>query len=204
VVDVTGEDLTIELSPAELREVTAFAVACAEPALAIFERDCPGDPRARAAIEAARAFADGARRTKAIRDVAWAAHRAARQARDAGRAAAGEAARAAVGAASAAYLHPLAKATQVLHILGPAGHAARAFEIDAGDDPAVGAEHIARARALAGPTVVDVLARYPAAPAGRGRAGELVRSLDAALRPPTRPGPRRGTRPPAPGRAGSG
>lgn len=179
---MAGEPTTIELSKAELREVTGYAAACARPALAIFERECPGDERPRAAIDAAQAFADGAERTKALRDNAWAAQRAAGQARDAGRAAASDAARAAVGAAGAAYLHPLSKATQVKHILGSAAHAARAFELAAGDDPAVGADDIARSRLLAGPVVVDVLRRYPAAPSGGGRVGELIRRLDASLR----------------------
>ncbi|BDY32017.1 putative immunity protein [Mycolicibacterium mageritense] len=174
--------MAIDLSMPELRAVADYAVACARPALAIFERDTPDDARARAAIDAARAFADGARRSKEIRDRAWAAHRAAQDARDAGQFAASEAARAAVAAAGAAYLHPLAKATQVNHILGAAAHAARAFEICAGDDPAVGSGHIARARELANSTVVDVLRRYPAAPQGGGRVGELMRELDVSLR----------------------
>ncbi|GAB3209650.1 hypothetical protein GCM10027294_24900 [Marinactinospora endophytica] len=76
----------------------------------------------------------------------------------------------------------MAKATQVKHILGSAAHAARAFELSAGDDPAVAAEHIARARARARPVVVDVLRRYPPAPAGGGRVGELIRRLDVSLR----------------------
>lgn len=177
-----AEDPTIELSMAELREITGYAVACAEPALAIFDKQRPDDPRPRAAIEAARAFANGAERTKALRDTAWAAHRAHQEARDTGRAAAGEAARAAVAAAGAAYLHPLAKATQVLHILGSAAHAALAFELDAGGDRIVGAEYIEKARNTACPTVSSVLARYPQAPSGRGRAGELMRELDASLR----------------------
>ncbi|MEV4286036.1 putative immunity protein [Nonomuraea bangladeshensis] len=173
---------TIELSLSELREVAGYAVACARPALTIFERERPDDPRPRAAIEAARTFADGAERTKALRDSAWAAMRAAQEARDAGLAAACDAARAALAAAGAGYLHPLAKATQVKHILGPAAHAARAFELSAGDDPSVGADHLAQARALAGPVVVDVLRRYPLAPPGGGRVGELLRQLDASLR----------------------
>ncbi|MCW6003971.1 exonuclease SbcC [Micromonospora sp. CPCC 205371] len=172
----------IELSMADLREIAGYAVACAEPALAIFERARPDDRRPRAAIEAAKAFAEGAKRTKAIRDGAWAAQRAYQETRDAGQLAASDAARAAVAAASAAFLHPLAKATQVLHILGPAAHAARAFELDAGDDQDVGADYIQNAAGLAGPTVVSVLMRYPNAPRGRGRAGELLRSLDMALR----------------------
>jgi len=32
------------------------------------------------------------------------------------------------------------------------------------------------------PDVVDVLRRYPVAPRGRGRVGELIRQLDASLR----------------------
>jgi hypothetical protein len=51
---MADENLTIELSMAELREVTGYAVACAEPVLAIFERDCADDPRARAALDEAR------------------------------------------------------------------------------------------------------------------------------------------------------
>jgi hypothetical protein len=108
--------------------------------------------------------------------------RAFHEARDAGQAAGGEAARAAIGAASAAFLHPLAKATQVKHILGSAAHAARAFELSAHDDPAIGASHIAQSRSLATPIVIEVLRRYPLAPPGGGRVGELIRDLDAALR----------------------
>ncbi|MBE1490741.1 putative immunity protein [Plantactinospora soyae] len=176
------DKLTIELSVPELRAVAGYAVACARPALAIFERVRPDDRRPRAAIDAAQVFVDGAKRSKAIRDGAWAAHRAYQETRDAGQAAASDAARAAVAAASAAFLHPLAKATQVLHILGSAAHAARAFELDAGDDRNVGADYIERARGLADPTVVGVLMRYPYAPSGGGRAGELLRRLDASLR----------------------
>ena len=174
--------MTIELSRSELGEVAGYAVACAWPALAIFERDRPGDGRPRAAIEAAQAFAAGGERTKALRDSAWAAQRAAQEARDAGQAAASDAARAALAAAGAAFLHPLAKATQVKHILGSAAHTARALELSAGGDPVVGAGHLAQSRMLAPPVVVDVLRRYPAAPSGGGRVGELIRELDASLR----------------------
>ena len=136
---MVDDSTTIELSRAELREVVGYAVACARPALAIFERERADDRRPRAAIDAAQAFADGGERTKALRDSAWAAHRAAQEARDAGQAAASDAARAAGHAVGAAFLHPLPRATQVKHILGSAAHAARAFELSAGDDPAVGA-----------------------------------------------------------------
>ncbi|WP_215908835.1 putative immunity protein [Phreatobacter stygius] len=172
----------IELSRPELREVAGYGVACARPALAVFERERPGDRRPHAAIDAAQAFAEGAERTKTLRDSAWAAHRAAQEARDAGQAAASDAARAALAAAGAAFLHPLAEATQVKHILGSAAHAARALELSAGDDPAVGADYIAQARILAPSVVVDVLRHYPGAPHGGGRVGELIRLLDASLR----------------------
>lgn len=85
-------------------------------------------------------------------------------------------------AASGAYLHPLADAHQVKHILGAAAHAARAAELMAADDRDVGADHIEQARRRASSAVVDVLIRYPAAPPGGGRVGELLRDLDEALR----------------------
>ncbi|CAI7978958.1 Exonuclease SbcC [Frankia sp. Hr75.2] len=159
-----------------------YAAACARPALAVFERERPDDRRPRAAIDAAQVFAQGAERTKAMRDSSWAAHRAAQETREAGQAAASDAARAAGHAVGAAFLHPLAHATQVKHILGAAAHAARALELAAGDDPTVGADHIAQSRVLARPVVVDVLRRYPVAPRGGGRVGELICQLDASLR----------------------
>jgi hypothetical protein len=179
---MADDSRAIQLSRSELREVAGYAVACARPALAIFERERPHDRRPRAAIDAAQAFADGGERTKALRDSAWAAHRAAQEARDAGQAAASDAARAAGHAVGAAFLHPLPKASQVKHILGSAACAARAFELSAGDDPAVGFDRITQSRLLATPVVVEVLRRYPSAPPGGRRVGELIRTLDASLR----------------------
>lgn len=169
----------IVLSMQDLREVTGYAAESAQEVLEIFERAHPADPRPRDAIDAAWTFARGSKRGKTLRDTAWAALKAAR---DAGTAAAGDAARSAMCAASAAYLHPLANAHQVKHILGAAAHAARASELVAGDDRNVGAEHIEHARRRATPAVVEVLKRYPAAPPGGGRVGELLRDLDEALR----------------------
>jgi hypothetical protein len=80
---MADDSTTIELSRSELREVAGYAAACARPALAIFERERPDDRRPRAALDVAQAFADGAARTKALRDSAWAAHRAAQEAPDA-------------------------------------------------------------------------------------------------------------------------
>jgi hypothetical protein len=168
----------IVLSMQDLREVTRYAVESAQEVLEIFERAHPADSRPRDAIDAAWTFARGGKRGKTLRDTAWTALKAAREADTA---AAGDAARAAMCAASAAYLHPLAKATQVKHILG-AAHAARAAELMAGDDRDVGADHIEQARRRATPAVVEVLKRYPAAPPGGGRVGELLRDLDEALR----------------------
>jgi hypothetical protein len=179
---LTDDVSTIDLSRSDLREVARYAAGCARPALEIFERDRPDDPRPRAAVDAAQAFADGGERTKALRDSAWAAQRAAHDARDAGQAPASEAARAALAAAGAAFLHPLAKAAQVKHILGSAAHAARAFELAAGGDRAIGADRLAQARTAASPIVIEVLRCYPIAPDGGGRVGDLIRRLDAALR----------------------
>lgn len=163
----------------ELRVVARFAVESAQEVLAIFEDDTPGDARPRAAIAAAWTFVNGAPRTMLQRTAALDAHRAAKEA--AGEAAR-HAARAAGDAASAAYLHPLAKATQVGHILRAAAGAARAAELRAGDDAAVGDGAIERARDRATPALVNVLIRYPPAPAGTSRVAHLMTTLDCALR----------------------
>jgi hypothetical protein len=173
------ESSELVLSIEDLREVTRYAAECAQDVLEIFERAHPGDSRARDAVDAAWAFARGGRRVKALRDGAWAALKAAGEVGDE---AAGQAARAAMSAAGAAYLHPLPNATQVKHILGAAAHAARATELLAGDDRSVGLAHLEQARGRATSLVVDVLERYPAAPPGGGRVGELLRHLDEALR----------------------
>ena len=164
-VSVANETGAIDLSMDELREVTAYAAACAQDVLGIYESAHPADSRPRDALDAAWAFARGGKRGKTLRDTAWAALKAAGEADPA---AAGDAARAAMSAASAAYLHPLADAHQVKHILGAAAHGARAAEHIAGDDRAVGAHHIEQARERATPIVVDVLSRYPAAPPEEG------------------------------------
>ncbi|WP_018654109.1 putative immunity protein [Actinomadura flavalba] len=185
---MADEAPVLALSRDDLRAVVGYAVACADPAPALFEAGSPGDRRARDAVEVARVFAEGGERTKALRDHAWAAHRAAREARDAGLTAASAAARAAADTCGAAFLHPLAKATQVRHILGSAAHTARALELAADDDPDAATGHLTKARHLADATVVEILKRYPAAPPGGGRVGALMRDLDASLRnAPTNP-----------------
>lgn len=170
---------SIELTLDELRAVAGFAAACAQRVLPVFEAAAPDDTRPREAIGAALAFAGGGPRAAALRTAALASLRAARESSSP---AAAEAARAAGHAAGSAYLHPLASADQVKHILGSAACAARAAELDAGDDRRVGAATLARAVGQASATVRALLARYPAAPPGGGRVGELMRDLDAALR----------------------
>jgi rifampin ADP-ribosylating transferase len=170
-----------ELTMDELRAIAAYAVACAAPALVIFTRASPDDPRPAAALDAARAFAEGAPRSRLQRATSADAHRAAKEAPTP---AAGHAASAAGAAAAAAYLHPLAKATQLGHILGSAAHAARAAELARGDDPVVAEYVVTAAATRAAPVVVDVLSRYPRAPQGRSRVAVLLHRLDSLLRDP--------------------
>lgn len=172
------ETSNVVLSMSDLREVARYAAESALKVLGIFESAHPSDFRPRTAIDAALRFARGSERGTALRQAAWAALKAAE---GADRAAA-EAAKAAMSAASAAYLHPVANPHQVKHILGAAAHAARAAELDAGDDPCIGAEHIDQARRRATPAVVGVLKRYPLATPRGGRVGELLRELDVSLR----------------------
>ncbi|WP_454043825.1 putative immunity protein [Cellulosimicrobium sp. Marseille-Q8652] len=169
----------VDLSLDDIRAVTGYAAGCATTAMPFFTTEHPDEPRPREAIDTALSFAEGGKRTNALRRAAFAALAAAKEAATP---AAAEAARAAGHAAAAAFLHPLAQATQVKHILGSAAYAARAAELDAGDDRRVGDEWVDRAHASAPELVVAVLRRYPEAPEGGGRIGELLRVLDAALR----------------------
>jgi hypothetical protein len=182
--DVNNEHVTtevgkIELSGQDLRVVVRYAAESAQEVLSIFEASAPGDWRPRAAVEAAWIFVEGAERTKLQRASALAAHEAAREATTE---AARGAARAAGHAAAAAYLHPLAKSTQVRHILGSAAHAARATELAAGGFESVGAAQIEHACRRATPALVSVLRRYPVAPSRGNRVAELMSALDTALR----------------------
>ena len=173
----SGREIALTLD--DLRAVTRFAAESAQEVLEIFESVQPSDRRPREAIGAAWAFARGGKRGKSLRDTAWAAQRGAH---DAGSDAAASAARSAMAAAGSAYLHPLADAAQVKHVLLAAAYAARASELAAGDDSETGSRHVAQASRGATPAVRAVLSRYPAAPPGGGRVGQLVRDLDALLR----------------------
>ncbi|NTU84102.1 MAG: exonuclease SbcC [Chloroflexales bacterium] len=176
---MANEPDTVELSATDLREVARYAAESAQEVLSIFEELHPDDQRPRVAVEAAWTFAEGGERTNLQRTSALAAHKAAQETTSE---AAREAARAAGHAAAAAYLHPLAKATQVKHILGAAAHAAHAAELVAGGDHSVGAQRIEQARQRATPALVAVLRRYPTAPSSGNRVAQLMRALDASLR----------------------
>lgn len=161
----------MELSLDELRALTGWAASCAARVLPL----TPADPRPAAAIAAAREFAAGGPRTKALRTAAWEALAAAGEAPDA---AASAAARAAVGAAGAAYLHPLESPHQVKHIVGPAQQAAWARELAGGS----AAAEIEWALSEAPPEVGEILRRFPVGKPGKTRLGELHRQLESALR----------------------
>ncbi|MGW7794242.1 putative immunity protein [Streptomyces tricolor] len=94
---VTGDASEVVLSKQDLRAVAAFAAACAEAALGVFEADQPDDARPRAAVGAAWEFARGGERGKSLRDTAWAALSAGRYTDPAAGPAAAGAARGAAG-----------------------------------------------------------------------------------------------------------
>jgi hypothetical protein len=168
-----------QLTMDELRVVARYAVESAEEVLPLFEEARPHDRRPRAAIDAAWVFVHGAKRSKLQRAASLDAHRAAKEPVTE---AAKHAARAAGDAAAAAYLHPLAKSTQVGHILRAVAHAACALELAAGGAAGAADRHVAQARRRATPVLVDVLRRYPPAPGGASRVAQLMTGLDTALR----------------------
>ncbi|MFB6477382.1 putative immunity protein [Streptomyces virginiae] len=163
----------------ELRVVARYVVRHAEDVLPVFERAVPGDPRPRAAIEAAWVFVNGAARTKLQRVASIDAHRAARSAPGE---AARLAARCAGDAASAAYLHPIAQVSQVGHILRSAASAAHIGELEDGGDTDTADILLERSRRRATPTLIDILSRYPLAAGGRSRVASLMSTLDQILR----------------------
>ena len=159
-----------DLSMEDLRAVAAFNLACALQVIDLFEAVQPHDPRPRGALAAAEGFLRGGPRSRAQRIGAPAAHRASKEVSGA----ASHAAMAAGDAAASAYLHPLADASQVGHILRGPSHCVLALE--------------ARAAAVAAvleqstPAVVEVLCRYPRA-ATRDRAtADVMSFLDVQLR----------------------
>lgn len=176
---MTTVSAEFELTMDELRVVARYVVESAQEVFSMFERAHPNDPRPRAAICAAWEFVNGARRTKLQRVTSLDAHRAATEATTE---VARLAAQSAGDAASAAYLHPIAQASQVGHILRAAANVARIAEVNADGDPEAAARAIEGARQRATPVLVDVLGRYPPAPRAENRVSQLMTALDASLR----------------------
>ncbi|MEX7472911.1 putative immunity protein [Mycobacterium adipatum] len=168
-----------DLSPDELRVVAGYVATAAEALLPFYAGVHPGDTRPHDAVAAAWLFVGGAPRTALQRTASMEAHRAAAGASDE---VARLAAQAAGDAASAAYLHPIAKAHQVGHILRADANAARIAEITAAGDPAAADAVIRRAAQRATPGLRQILRRYPPAPPGRIRTAALLATLDGVLR----------------------
>lgn len=165
-------DLTMD----ELRAVVRFASDCAQELLPDFEAVAPDDSRPREAIDAARMFADGAPRSNLQRTAAFASHRAAK---DVSEETAQLAALACGDAAAGAYLHPIAKASQVGHILRAAACVARVTELREGTTDRDTVRVLA---ARATPPLPEILRRYPAASPGSSRVSQLMSALDSAIR----------------------
>lgn len=171
--------MTLVLSDDDRRLIALWTADCAARVLPLFEAKVPADTRPRDAIDAARAFAHGGRRTAQLRTVALAAHAAAREAGDP---VATAAARAAANAAASAYIHALADPDQTKHIHASAIYQALARELAAGEDPGVGDEEIRWAVEHASPALREVARRFPVSSPGRTRFGTLRRQVEAGLR----------------------
>lgn len=166
-------DLTLD----QLRAVTAFNVACAEQVIDLFDRVRPEDARPREALDAATAFVRGGPRSRAQRAAAPAAHRAAKEVGPP----AAFAAMAAGDAAASAYLHPLADAAQVGHILRGPAYCVLALR-DRRDEPLPRRDAVAAVLRCATPAVSEVLLHYPRVHPGRREVAVVMSELDALVR----------------------
>lgn len=169
----------MELTDAERRLLVGWAAGCAEHVLPLFAAASPADTRPRQAIDGARAYAGGAKRTAHLRTLVSAAYAAAREA--AGPAATA-AARAAGVAAGCTYMHDQVTPDQMKHALGPALYAALAREAAAAGDPTAADAEIRWAIDHASPAVRALIRRLPARSIGRTRQDALYFQLDAGLR----------------------
>ena len=166
-----------DLSMEDLRAVAAFNLACALQVIDLFESVQPRDARPRDALIAAEDFVRGGPRSRAQRISAPAAHRAAKEVSGA----AAHAAIAAGDAAASAYLHPLADAAQVDHILRGPSHCVLALETRTAE-PLTRAAAAAAILELSTPAVVEVLCRYPSAATRNRATAEVLWFLDVQLR----------------------
>jgi SAM-dependent methyltransferase len=179
---MTREPGALTLSEDDRRVLAVWAADCAARTLALFEDRVPGDPRPRAAVDGARAFARGDLRVGPARDLAAQAHAAARAA---GEPVATAAARAAGHAAAVAHMAG--------HVLGAPAYAARAVTLARPDNPAAAAELVDWAAEHATPGVRAALRRLPRRTDAPGPLGAVMLDLQDRLtageplegRPPT-------------------
>lgn len=168
-----------ELKMSELQSLARWAAECAERALPEFERAVGGDSRPRKAIEAAKEFAEGGRRSNVLRKKAMDAYRASLET---GEAAASAAARSASLAAASAFTHPFRDRNQCKHILGAAVYTALAVEFGHGDGEEAGDREIERAIGQANSDVAALLGNMPELEEGQDQPGQLYRMLDCGIR----------------------
>jgi hypothetical protein len=178
------------LSLESLRAIGGWAADCAERALPVYETRADPDSRPRAAIEGIREFAAGGGRTARLRNLALAAHAAAREVGDP---AAAAAARAAGAAAASAYTHPLADVHQTKHVVGPAAYAALALELDHDGDQSVGDDEVRWAIEHVPFEAREVLRQMPARQVGSSRLDAILYELDAGVRSQDAPQDPRGS-----------
>lgn len=161
----------------EIRAVTAFNLTCVDKVISLFEALHPHDTRPREAMVAAATFARGGSRSRAQRVTASAAHRAAKEVGPP----AAHAAMAAGDTAASAYLHPLADAAQVGHILRGPAYCVLALQGQP-VEPLSRSDAEAVVLRCASSHVIDVLGRYPRISTGRQQVDSVMGDLDARLR----------------------
>lgn len=167
------------LTDADRRLLAAWTADCAAHVLPLFEAGAPTDPRPRQAIDGARAYAGGAKRSAHLRTLVSAAYAAARDVDDP---AAAAAARSAGVAAGTAYMHDDVTVDQVKHALGPAMYAALAREAAAAGDPTAADAEIRWAIDHAAPAVRDLIRRLPERVPGRTRQDAIYHQIDVGMR----------------------
>lgn len=160
----------LTLSEEDRRVLAPWAADCAERALPLFEAEAPHDPRPRAAIDGARAFARGELRVGPARALSVAAHAAARDVRDP----------TAVAAARAAG-HAVATAHMAAHARGAPGYAAIAVGLASPGNPSAASDELAWAIGHASAAVRQVLQRLPRPGGAAGALGALIADLDALV-----------------------
>lgn len=173
------------LSEADRRLVAAWAAACAERVLYLFEANCPTDGRPRAAIARAKAFARGELGVAAeIRG------------RFGGGGAGGDASSPAAAAAARAAGQAQAVAHMGAHALGAAAYAAKAASLAAPGRPDVAAAEIQWQLSHASAEVRAALRTLPRLGSDRsgplgpgllasGQLGEVIRELQADIALPS-------------------